>query len=502
MFTELLNRIYGLLNRLYGMVSAVFYPMTPTASAQELERALLINDDNAIDRILNLPPEQMPDLIALKDALKMSLKRGCASYALTKNCTPSIINQALIECLREEAWDVIAWMTLMPSLHDNLDEPTINTITLLVAQASQWYWLDDILKYKSIAQKIHSTTMSQVLLLAIRLNTKRYEINIDVKLIEQLINLNDEQRPDVSSIQASQLEAIKMGRTKTVRAFQSLPESHQPNIESIIDAVKRAAQLQNYGTVVHLVGIIPSDRRLDILEALSEEDSNSSSLSLGEPKKRNTLHWAVCRNATEDLYTILNALSEPERFILITKMPNNAFYDHSYSPLITASITGRGENLTILLNSLSETHKLEAILPKKITIYTPFYSYGRIKKETLSALLSVLFGENQNLHDAYNELCRKCDINSLNALRNHFLRTNYPTKAQSYLSFFTPSFSIPGHPLEPEELNLIVRVVLYERYSDYDYIQRGAIEDRITAYLASRTEEDPKFVRALTNENR
>lgn len=205
---------------------------------------------------------------------------------------------------------------------------------------------------------------------------------------------------------------------------------------------------------------------------------------LEEPDKTNILQWAVGRSVPKDIQAILNALTdEQERYILITHCP-----DHDdLSPLLLTAANCAKDNLIMMVNALSHEHVMEAILPEKVTFLTPLNDlYSAQRKELIvPVLLNKLFGKNQKLYDAYHYLEDRTDRKKLEDMRDYYLATHFPSSIQKTFSFFKPGFSIPGHKLSNEELDKVVRVVFYQRYDKFDYVERGKIEARMNEYKSS-----------------
>ncbi len=242
--------------------------------------------------------------------------------------------------------------------------------------------------------------------------------------------------------------------------------------------------------MLHLIQSIPQERRFEVLQIKSLINVESTFRARVELDKTHILQWAACRHAPKDLRTILDALvNEQERYTLITQTiwsPDiNHFYPQYFSPLMLATANIRMDNLIMMLNSLTHEHVIDAILPKKVSYFTPLYSHLHCldtQRYIMPIFLEKLFGENQKLYGAYHYLKARNDWKTLKALRDHYLASHFPTPTQRHLGFFRFDFSIPGHPLSKEELDLVVRVRFYQRYYELDDIERGKIQAQMNAY--------------------
>ena len=47
------------------------------------------------------------------------------------------------------------------------------------------------------------------------------------------------------------------------------------------------------------------------------------------------------------------------------------------------------------------------------------------------------------------------------------------------MRFFSYSNAIPGHPLNKEELDLVIQVAMYGYYGQFDCVQRAGVEERM-----------------------
>ena len=306
----------------------------------------------------------------------------------------------------------------------------------------------------------------------------------DVELVRNAIQFSDNEGHKLSTerLRALYLHTIKAGRVSVLAAF---PEPMvQPDDELVIQSLKESAKFGHYAMILHFILSIPEQRRFDILQTKSVIQNNKTFKDWKEPNCTHILQWAACRSVDEDMQNILDALVNLEgRYTLITRTP----HDDDYSPLLLAAVNCRRDNLCKMLNVMSSEQIMEAVLPRKVTFLTPlnsFYSESGERHEAMvmPILLSKLFGDNQKLYDAYQYFKENIGWNNLPALRNHYLATYFPTRAQSTLPFFGLGFSIPGHRLSPDELNLVVRVVFYQNYHKFDSAQRSRIEIQMNAY--------------------
>lgn len=341
--------------------------------------------------------------------------------------------------------------------------------------------MEELLNCQNIRKKLSLATMRQVLWHSIV--PIEHESDTHAKLVRCVLSFKTPEGAGIEAdcIKSAYFQAIKVGRIKALAVFQELMMSHEDELDAMIQALQVAAENRHYPMVLHLINSIPSDKRLSLL--LTKAVINDDMPCKGYwrvPDKTHVLQWAVCRSVSEDIQCILDALTEEERFTLITYMPD----EDDFSPLLLAAFICLGDNLVLMLDSLTHKHAIEAILPKKVSVLSPldvFHSYDHNRHETviMPILLTKLFGENQKLYDAYHYLgVRPCGWKLLRALRDHYLATHFPSHTQKGLAFF----GIGGNPLSDEELDVVVRVIFYQNYYKFDSIQRGEIEDRMHEY--------------------
>lgn len=342
--------------------------------------------------------------------------------------------------------------------------------------------LRDILSNSRMRCKITLETITQLLKnLIIPL---KFEWDDSSQLVHDILNFKDSEGNQLNSNehQIAYLKSIEVGRIKT---FEKFPEDLVPaHDERVIQALRNAAKNAHYDMVLRLIKKIPSTRRFEILQTKAGVQNNKQFGDWKEPKFPHILQWAACRSVTEDIHTILDALDNlEERYTLITHSPG----EDDYSPLLLTSINCRRENFSIMLNALSDEQAMKAILPYKVTFYSPLNQrncYSHLNDHEIKIMpiiLAKVFGENQKLYAAYHYLKRNLSWKTLYALRDHYLSTYFPTYSQTNFHFFIKSYSIPGHSLNKEELDKVVQVVFYQNYHEFDDVQRSKIKSRMNS---------------------
>ena len=342
--------------------------------------------------------------------------------------------------------------------------------------------LEKLLSNSRMRGKITLETITQ--LLHYLIVPLEYEHEDSSHLVHDALNFKDSEGNQLNSIvhQTAYLNTIKAGRVKTFDKFQE--DLIPPHDERVIQALTDAAKNAHYAMVLHLIKKIPSARRFVILQTKSIVRNDKQYKDTNEPEFTHILQWAACRPITEDIHAILDTLDNTEeRYALITSTPSR----DDYSPLLLASVNCRQENLSIMLDALSYEQAIEAILPHKVTFFTPldqFHSHPQLSNHEIKimpTLLGKVFGENEKLYAAYQYLKGNLSWDTLRALRDHYLATYFPTNSQTTLRLFTRSYSIPGHSLNKEELDKVVRVVFYQNYHKFDSAQRERIEFRMNS---------------------
>lgn len=459
---------------------------SPTSSAAALIEAIRFHDHEKIDRITDLPPEERPDPDALVNALRVSIDAEYTTFGLLKAnlYDTSMISRALVEAITDEQWEAIGVFMHFSLLRKGLTSESINQVVLLAARSRKIHELNELLDHFEVVDSLSIDTMGQVLLHFV--GTLQHEHDSDVDIVRRILNFQTIEHINLGEhvIKEAYLRLIKCGRVKTCMMFQNIPGTHQLDREGIIQSLKEAAQQRHYEMVLYYIQKIPSDRRLELLQTKSVINDDRPFASRRLPKKAHTLQWAICRSVTEDIQCILGSLAnEPERYALINNMSDN----DDYSPLLLAAFDGWAANLQLMLDALSPEHVIEVILPKKISFLTPLNEFECFPKEhyqrsIMPILLTKLFGERRHLYAAYHDLESRCDMKCLKELRNHYLDKHFPMRTTVGLTLFKRSFSISGYSLSSEELDLVGRVVLYQKYHVFDSRQRKKIEDRMNDY--------------------
>jgi len=466
-----------------------------------LINSILHRNTEEFNRLIEFISTHRVEYSTLIRVLRISMREFYGTRTLLRKVelySTDIVSRAFIDAAKNtnnDWWGInaIHQFASHQFLNERLNSASINEVVLLLAnviandhqqnERTNEHDLKNLLNCPNICNKISLATMSQVLLYIIV--PHKYESEDSARLVRCILSFktNDGIGLGVDCIKSAYLQTIKAGRIKALTVFQELT-GHEDDLESMIQALRVAAENRHYSMVLHLIKRVPNDRRLKLLQTKAVINGDMSYLRGSQvPEKTHVLQWAACRSVKEDLLCILDALNEQERYTLITNTPN----EDDYSPLLLAAINCWEDNLILMLDSLTHGHAIEAILPKTVSFLTPlnaFYSYHKKmhKTDIMPILLTKLFGENQKLYDAYHYLEPRCDWNCLRALRDHYLATHFPSRVQRSLAFFGIGFSIPEHPLSSEELDVVVRVIFYQNYHKLDYIQRGKIEDRMSAY--------------------
>lgn len=324
---------------------------------------------------------------------------------------------------------------------------------MIIARTLNWYCVLNMLEL--FASQLEMPTIKELFLQVVSKPNEVYgESSIEAVIIGRILTLHISQL-DITTIKNAHVHAIQTGQVRSLILFKALSAEYQPDIADIAKALENAARAKKYGVVLERIESIPNER-LSILKAESES--------------KNILHWAIGRRVKKDIETILYALVPADRFRLITEHSN----DSVGSPLTYASRNGWTDNIKTVLASLSEEARFSAILPRKVSLNTPFYN---AHPDSISLFLGYLFGDNHLLYNAYYDLDVRCNVSSIKQLRDFYL-LNHHSHGQTFkrIPFFSSTFSIPGHSLSKEELDLVARVVFYKQYRKLDYLQRGKIE--------------------------
>lgn len=449
--------------------------------------AITNREYDEIKRIVNLPRASRPDSEALINALILSIKANYLTYALMQKHVYDVqmVSRAFVLAINDKEWRAITTaLTLFPFLQERLNVEASNHVFLSTASAHKMHELTELFKLKCIAQKLTVTTVSRAL--SYILSRNEYEHDSDLSLLKSLLDFKDADGVGLGAdaIETAYLQAVKNGRVNSLKLIQALPNLSQAPMELIIEAVKEAAEHKYYNMVLHLLQMIPSDRRLEVVQTKARFDDNEPIRYVKDSKCTNILQWAVGYYSTENIQPILDALSEPERYLLMTQSED---YYWDSAPILTTVSKNYARNLNTLLNALSPEHLMETILPKKPSIDMALSRCDKRTKhnEVLPILLNRIFGDNQRLYAAYNALETRMSENlwkTLYAMRDYYLSVHAPSMIQRRVSFFQQGFSIPGHTLSNQELDLVVRAVFYRHYGQFDHRQRGAIEARVDAY--------------------
>lgn len=476
----------------------------PANYESDLRKSIFNKDDWEFNRLLGFLSTHRIEEDTLIRILRNSIRcdyyyaKRIRSHKTVYNA--NVVSKAFVEAAKNtnNEWlgiDAISAFTYEFSpLRSLINSASINEVLLLLAQNYQALissqkqhgsfkfvyveqQLKQMLENKEICNKISRATTLQFFQHI--LVPFRYDSDTSVALIGYLVSCEDMLHE--SDIQLAYLQIIRVGRVKALAAFHE--DILQPWDERVIQALQDAAKNAHYTMVLHLINKIPSARRFVILQTKAIVQNDKQYQDTREPKFTHILQWAACRSVTGDIHVILNALDNiEERCALITKTPN----EDDYSPLLLAAINCRQKNLSIMLSILSDEQAIEAILPHKVTFFTPLnpsdsYPVNNHEIKVMPILLDKLFGENQKLYTAYQYLKTHLGWDTLRALRDHYLATHFPTKRQTAIRFFTGSYSIPGHPLNKEELDKVVRVVFYQNYHEFDTVERSRIESRMNS---------------------
>jgi hypothetical protein len=440
--------------------------LNPSTTALALATAVQRKQAKSIDFLVKLPEPLWPTPKDLKKILSESAKVHFETIDVFSHpaCTDQLISEAYQDAAAANEWGVIDSFTSTHFIYPRLTDDAINNVAILMARSQQWENLLRWFSNKELAKKISAPTVETILLLDnYSLPDNRHACAFIQALIRNASNRPREEWPNASVIKVAHIKTIEAGQVEVVNTFKELPSDCQPDIESVVEALKVAAGAKRYEIVIATIHQVPEPLRLEILKIKTNDG--------------NALDWACSKNAREDITNILHSLNEAERFQLITEASDT---HGCYSPLMNASGFYNANALTYLLNSVSHPLQRSAILPKKITLNTPLYSP---KSDCLAVLLTILFGENQRLHEAYHALdSQQLGFEILDGLRDSYLAAYYPNALQQHnrqppLRYLIREFKITLQ--DEEELKLVACVVFFRHYSRYDHIQRERLESQI-----------------------
>jgi hypothetical protein len=329
-----------------------------------------------------------------------------------------------------------------------------------------------ILKDEDLSRRISLKTVFQALHMLF------IPLNCPCDLISELLNFKDENNEKLSrdDIELLYLQAIRAGCIEALAYFDDklIPFDDK----RMIDALKDAAQNEHFEMVFRLMNRISSKNRLEVFQTYS---------SVKKPwpyrnNEQNILQYSVCHKNTKFTQRILYALdSKDDRMALVTSVKEK----HELSALNLAAEMHRTSHLKVMLDALSKEQAIEAIMPRKIDIDTPLYlsNYNKLyeyEEPVMPILLERLFGNNQKLYAAFEYLVNsKISRRKISAWRDNYLANHFPSAYNNAMRFFSFSNAIPGHPLNKEELDLVIQVALYRYYGIFDSVQRSGVEERM-----------------------